>query len=109
MKLVLQQQINTDTYVYNIIKNEVNIGSIELIDQPNINTLYIENIYKDKNYTGKRLLKEVLLYLRSKYNCNIACLPLDKYRSYYESLGFVKSLVLGEDIYYTLDINTQIP
>lgn len=108
MKLNLVDTID-DIRVYNIIKNEKNIGSIELIFQDNINTVYIENVVKDKEYTGTKLVKEVCELLRNQYKCNIACLPLQQYRKYYESLGFKISLVKDQDVWYTLDINTQIP
>lgn len=108
MKLI-ELERNNEWIVYNIEKENVVIGSVEIIPQPRINNIYIENIVKDKNYKGKRLVKEVCEYLRNKHKCNISCLPLAQYRNYYESLGFYKSLSHGEDIWYTLDINTKIP
>lgn len=108
MKLI-ELQRNDEWIVYNIEKENVVVGSVEIIPQPRINNIYIENIVKDKNYNGKKLMKEVCEYLRSKHNCNISCLPLKQYRKYYESLGFKQSLSHGEDIWYSLDINTKIP
>ena len=108
MKLLLEQKISEDLYSFHIIKEDKIVGNIEIIDQANINTLYIDNIVKDRNYKGKRLVKEVVDYLVYKYKCNITCLPLAQYRKYYESLGFVRSLTNGEDIYYTLYFNSHI-
>ena len=108
MRLVELQK--TDEWiVYNIEKQNQIIGSVDIIPQPRINNIYIENVVKDKNYKGKKLVKDVCIYLREKHNCNISCLPLSKYRAYYESLGFKPSLICGKDVWYTLDIDTEIP
>ena len=106
---LIKVEETSEWIVYNIEKDNKVIGSVEIIPQPKINNIYIENIVKDKDYKGKKLVKEVCIYLREKYKCDLSCLPLAQYRAYYESLGFKASLVHGEDIWYTLDINTQIP
>lgn len=81
-------------------------GCIETNYRSDINSLYIENIKKNKDYKGKGLLKQVIEELHKKYN--IGCLPLPKYRSYYEYLGFTEYFSIKideqaqEDIYYIL-------
>lgn len=97
-----------DIQIYEIIDNiviDIVVGGLELVPQPEIDTIWIENINIKKEHRGNKYLKQVIEYLQNKYKCNIGALPLSKYRSYFESLGFTKTFQRGEDIYYTLHYN----
>ena len=107
IKLRLKDTIE-DIQIYEIIDSNVIgivVGGLELIFQPKINSIWIENINIKKEHRGNKYLKQVIEYLQNKYKCNIGALPLSKYRSYFESLGFVKTFELDEDVYYTLHYN----
>lgn len=104
IELELKDTIH-DIKVYDILDNNIIVGGLELIFQPKINSIWIENINIKEAYRGNKYLKQVIEYLLNKYKCNIGALPLSKYRSYFESLGFVKTFELDEDVYYTLHYN----
>ena len=109
MKLIQKQDHNSESSIYDIILENEILGSLELIFQDSINTIYIENIKKDSKCIKKGITKLVVNYLREKYNCNLACLPLPHLRSYYESIGFKPEFISPEgDIFYKLDINTKL-
>ena len=109
MKLIQKQDYNSESSIYDIILENELLGSLELVFQDNINTIYIENIKKDSECTKKGITKLVVNYLREKYKCNLACLPLPHLRNYYESIGFKPAFKNPEgDIFYKLDINTKL-
>lgn len=88
--------------VYTILDEGIEVGSVELIED---NTLYLEDIYRSQEYKGKGYLKQVINILKDKFKRDIECLPLNKYRSYYEELGFVEKQRNNEDdIYYILKV-----
>lgn len=91
-----------ETKIFHIFDKGINVGSVELIFQPT-GHIYLENIKRNEKYKGNRYLEQVVKYL-SKFNKPIGCLPLSKYRSYYEALGFQKYFEVAqtEDIFYVL-------
>lgn len=84
--------------MYNIIVNNITIGSIELIEDTSV---YIQNMYIQPQYRGNKYFKDILKILK-KRNKPIDALPLEHCVSYFESLGFKKYKVDGEDVYYRL-------
>ena len=104
IELKLKDTIH-DIKVYDILDDSIIVGGLEIIPQPKINSIWIENINIKEEYRGNKYLKQVVEYLQNKYKCNIGALPLSKYRNYFELLGFVKTFQHGEDIFYTLHYN----
>ena len=88
--------------IADIVLDDKVVGGLEANYRPDINSFYIENIIRDKQYKGQKILSQVINYLREKYKCDIGCLPLKQYRSYYEELGFKVFMTNGEDIFYRL-------
>lgn len=91
-----------DMVIYEIFIDGEYAGSLEGNYQAETNSFFIENIKKSNDYKGKEVLKKVVDYLHKDKKVDIGCLPLPKYRSYYEKLGFKKYLQHGEDIFYQL-------
>ena len=86
--------------IFSIYKDDELAGGLEGHLDIDKNTFYIENIRKDDNYKGRGLLKEVVEELYDNRGYDLYCLPLPKYRPYYEELGFEVYEQNGEDIYY---------
>ena len=89
-----------DNVIYEIYINNEYAGSLEGNYSEYINSFYIENIKKNNNYKGHELLKKVVNYLFDEKGYDLGCLPLSKYRSYYEELGFTECFRNGDDIFY---------
>ena len=99
---VISEEYNGDM-IFHIIRDGVDVGALEANYQDHMNSFYIENIKKSNDYKGHGLLKEVIDHLHNVWKVDIGCLPLPKYRTYYEALGFKPYLTQGEDIYYRLE------
>lgn len=68
-------------------------------------TVSIENVWRVPKFKGIKALPKVVRWIEKTFNKEqILCLPLKKYRSYYESLGFTQHHIEGEDIYYAKQI-----
>ena len=102
MELKLIDTIN-EINIFSILDKGVEVGSVELIFNECENYIYIENICRLTKFKNNKYLSKVIKYLKDTYNTEIRCLPLQKYRTYYESLGFVPYEQTNEDdIYYKL-------
>ena len=84
-----------DCYVFDIKYEDRCIGAIEMYEYPEY--LYMEHIFVDKEYRGCGILSEVVKEFNKK---PLKCLPLEKYRSKFEHLGFTVCDTDGTDIYY---------
>ena len=98
----IQKEFTETEVVYDLLKDGQIVGSLEL--ELRENECYIANIRKSLTYKGSKLLEEVINQLIKNHNI-ITCLPLPKYRTYFEQLGFKIYKQEGEDIYYILNKN----
>lgn len=99
VELKLKNTIN-DNDIYDIYIDNVYAGGLEANYDPRINSFYIENIKKSDSYKAGHLLEDVVNYLYNDKGYNLGCLPLEKYRGYYEELGFTPFIHNGDDIFY---------
>ena len=99
VELKLKDTIN-DNDIYDIYIDNVYVGGLEANYDPRINSFYIENIKKSDSYKAGHLLEDVVNYLYNNKGYDLGCLPLEKYRSYYEELGFTPFIHHGNDIFY---------
>lgn len=93
---IRSEELNEGLNFIDIYENEL-IGTAEI--DYTYDKIFLENIVRDRNYSGKRILISFINYL-SSFGKDIVCLPLPKYVSYYESLGFRLYQQIGEDKYY---------
>lgn len=99
VELKLKDTIN-DNDIYDIYIDNVYAGGLEANYDPRINSFYIENIKKSNSYKAGHLLEDVVDYLYNDKGYDLGCLPLEKYRSYYEELGFTPFIYNDNDVYY---------
>ena len=74
------------------------------------NVVSLEHVWRVPKFKGIKALPQVIDWLANEFKPKaIVCLPLQKYRGYYEELGFEQYEVNGEDIYYikTFDNNKE--
>ena len=89
-----------DNDIYDIYIDDVYAGGLEANYDPRINSFYIENIKKSDDYKAGHLLEDVVNYLYNDKGYDLGCLPLEKYRGYYEELGFTPFIYNDNDVYY---------
>lgn len=106
---MIELKLKHDDYygdvIYDIYIDGEYAGALEGNYKEQINSFFIDNIKKNNNYKGHDLLKQVIEYLHNEKKYDLGCLPLPKYRSYYEELGFKEYFRNGEDIFYNLPAN----
>ena len=98
----IQKEFTETEVVYDLLKDGQIVGSLEL--ELRETECYIANIRKSSTYKGSKLLEKVINQLINNHNI-ITYLPLPKYRTYFEQLGFKIYKQEGEDIYYILNKN----
>ena len=99
VELKLKSTVN-DNDIYDIYIDNVYAGGLEANYDPRINSFYIENIKKSDDYKSGHLLEDVVNYLYNDKGYDLGCLPLEKYRGYYEELGFTPFAYNNDDVYY---------
>ena len=108
MKFNLSSVLNKHEFIFNIVDNDENLGSIELALDNDNEIVTISNVRKSDSCKRKRILEQVIPYLVNLYNYDIVCIPLQHLVKYYESLGFVKFKQTKDlDVYYILKVNSK--
>lgn len=91
---IMEEIKNENFTIYRIYLNDINIGSMEVIQEKD--HIFLENIFIDIAYRGKHLLKRCLDF----FNQTIVCLPLPQHVEKFKHLGFKMYKQDELDTYY---------
>lgn len=96
---------NITVTLYECYEDEENIesylGCFELDDEDDEFFLYLDHVRRPPWRKGESFLPRVIDHIFESFKFEkLLCLPLEKYRPYYEKLGFKIYKQIGDDIYY---------
>ena len=95
----------TEIEVYQVFDKiwfkEVEVGAFELDNSDDEFYLHLDHVYRNKRYKNRRYLEKIVNWIFENIKPDkLTCLPLEKYRPYYEKLGFRPFRMIHDDIYY---------
>lgn len=87
---------------------EESVAGFELDFEDDEFFLYLEHVFRPQKFRGRGYLPKIIDYIFETFKFEkLVCLPLDKYRTYYEKLGFKIYKQIGDDIYYYKEKETK--